>query len=441
MIGYDDLNAGQKSAIDEAISAINLADGNHITINGPAGTGKTTVTNLLIKELTRLGIHGVMLAAPTHQAKKVLTKLSGVPAMTIHSVLKISPTNYEDTQVFEQGDTPDLTQCKVLICDEASMYDRKLFHILIESIPRGCTIIALGDKAQIRPVAPNESEAQISPFFSYPKFKQIELTEVMRSNAPIIEVATSIRNGDSYYETVVDGEGVFKCDTVKDFLVEYFKIVKKPEDLMNTRMLAYTNKSVDKLNEIIRKRLYNTDDPFVVGEVIVLQEPLTKRVSLPDGKSATETIFNTGELVKIKAISYNTQTPKIYGLPTNGVNFQYASLDVIAIEDNELGKREEATIKIIFDPEDQENFNYFLKSATSDIRASSQKGMWPRWWKLKNDFIKVKPLPCSTIHKSQGITVDNCFVFTSCSYKSDVELQQQLLYVAFTRARKNVFYI
>lgn len=150
IITKEDMNEGQSNALKQIIQSIE--DNTHITLSGSAGTGKTTTTRILLDELKAKGYKGIILAAPTHAAKKVLTKLSGLTASTIHSVLKISPTNYEDQSIFEQADTPDLMNCRVLICDEASMYDRKLFHILIQSIPSTCTIVALGDIAQIRPV-------------------------------------------------------------------------------------------------------------------------------------------------------------------------------------------------------------------------------------------------------------------------------------------------
>jgi hypothetical protein len=44
--------------------------------------------------------------------------------------------------------------------------------------------------------------------FTHKDFYQCELTEVMRSNAPIIDVATDVRNGLWIYDKVVDGHGV-----------------------------------------------------------------------------------------------------------------------------------------------------------------------------------------------------------------------------------------
>jgi hypothetical protein len=60
----------------------------------------------------------------------------------------------------------------------------------------------------------------------------------MRSNAPIIDVATDVRNGLWIYDKVVDGHGVrgFTSDTaLRDFMVNYFSIVKSLDDLFENR--------------------------------------------------------------------------------------------------------------------------------------------------------------------------------------------------------------
>ncbi|MEW5208312.1 hypothetical protein AB0854_30270, partial [Bacillus cereus] len=69
-------------------------------------------------------------------------------------------------------------------------------------------------------------------------------------------------NGKWIYDKVVDGHGVrgFTGDTaLRDFMVNYFSIVKSLDDLFENRVMAFTNKSVDKLNSIIRKKIFETD--------------------------------------------------------------------------------------------------------------------------------------------------------------------------------------
>lgn len=436
MITKDQMNTGQKFVLERVLSAIK--NKTHITVNGPAGTGKTTTTKILIEELHRSGKSGLILAAPTHAAKKVLTKLSGIQANTIHSILKISPTTYEDQAVFEQADIPDLETCEVLICDEASMYDRKLFHILINSIPDCCSIVALGDIAQIRPVnTEDNSVEEVSPFFTHSLFEQVSLTEVMRSNAPIIDVATDVRNGGWIREEITEDGGVHDLGTVKDFMTKYFEIVKTPEDLFENRLLAYTNKSVDLLNKCVRKELYGSIDPIIKGEVIVLQEPFSKTVKDINGKNKKVIIFNNGEYLKVLSINHLTFNPFIAGVP-GSVIIRYAEVKVVNIDPDEDEKVE--YISVLLTQHEKDKLNDYLQSATKYLRGGP-RFKWKYWWEIKGKFVDFKPLPACTIHKSQGSTIDNSFIYTKCLNNADADLSQQLLYVALTRARHNVYYM
>lgn len=437
MIEFDDLTQGQQLAFDTVMEAIETKKF-HVTVKGYAGTGKTTLTKFIINELVKRGVDGIMLAAPTHAAKKVLANLSGMEANTIHSILKINPTTYEDTNVFEQKEVPDLAGCRVLVCDEGSMYDRKLYNIMMNTIPSWCTVIALGDDAQLRPVEPGSTEGSISPFFTDQRFKVVSLTEVMRSNAPIIKVATDIRNGSFIYEHLDEnGVGVkqFTGDTAfVDFLKTYLSKIKTPQDVFENRMVAFTNKSVDKLNKIIRKKIYQTDEPFVLDEIIVMQEPLMVEHNF-GGKTLVEVLFNNGEYVKVKNIKTVTDEVRLPGVSDAYLVTYYK----LAVESIDTGL--EAELNVIVDEHEYDKYSIVLGKAASAYKSGQVKASWKAYWKMRRKFIKVRPLPCGTIHKSQGMTVDNIFVYTPCIHTADGQLAQQLLYVAATRARNEVYFV
>lgn len=440
MITYEQLTVGQKEAFDVALDAIKTKK-THVTINGPAGTGKTTLTKFLVDHLVRTGESGVILAAPTHQAKKVLAKLSGYEANTIHSIMKINPNTYEENQIFEQKEIPDMASCRVLICDEGSFYDRKLVQIILASVPSWCTIIVLGDQEQLRPVAPGETEQLLSPFFTHSKFKQVTLTEVKRSNGPIITVATEIRNG-SWLRPLIgaDNQGVHSFGgekPLKDYMMKYFDVVKDASMLIENRMYAYTNKSVDKLNGIIRRKLYETDQPFIAGEILVMQEPLMKTLKF-EGKSFTEILYNNGQMVKVRLATPNTvflEAKDVSGSPM----IRYWDLEVETAEEDEDFVI--ATIQVICDPDENMKLQHYLAKTADAYKNGGAKPFWKDFWDIRNKFKKVKALPVSTIHKGQGSSVDNAFLYTPCIHMADAQLAKQLLYVGSTRARHNLYYV
>lgn len=439
MVTFNDLTDGQKNAFETALKRIDQKK--HMTIRGPAGTGKTTLMKFLLNELDRRGYNGVILTAPTHQAKKELSKAAGRLANTIHSVFKINPVTLEENCIFEQRQLPDLSKARVIVVDECSMPDRKLFDIIMNTIPSWCVIIAVGDHAQLRPVDLNGNGAGLlSPFFTDPRFLQVELTEIRRQgeNSPIIQVGTDIRNGKWIYPCVRDGHGVHQHMQVADFMKAYFNVVKKPEDFHTSRCLAYTNKTVDKLNTIIRKHIFKTDFPFVLGEILVMQEPLMQELSY-QGKKMQEIIFNNGQHVRILQIKQGTKTIRARGMDDE-VDIEYFRLEVESTEEEE-DEYAKTWIDVIVSDHEINKFNYYQARTAQAYKSGEVKAWWKDFWSNKNEFVKIKPLPAQTIHKSQGSTFDNGFMFTGCIHSADIDLAQQLLYVGTTRARHDVHYI
>ena len=61
---YNDLTEGQKMAFDTVMAAVKQTstisqERYHVTINGQAGTGKTTLTKFIVREIIAQGINGV----------------------------------------------------------------------------------------------------------------------------------------------------------------------------------------------------------------------------------------------------------------------------------------------------------------------------------------------------------------------------------------------
>lgn len=439
MLTYDDLTTGQKLAIDGALDAISTK--RHITIRGPAGTGKTTLTKFLLDRLFQTGQQGIVLAAPTHQAKKELSKHALRKAYTIQSLLKINPSTLEENQIFEQKGTPDFSKIRVLICDEASFYTRKLFDILMKTVPSHCVIIGIGDKAQIRGVSEDNDTHELSPFFTDNRFSQAELDEVKRHQGPIIEVATDIRNGKWIYENLDEnGNGVRQFHTVKDFLGVYFQNTKKPDDLLENRIMAYTNASVDKLNTVIRKKLYGPDvAPFLPGEILVMQEPLMFEIDV-GGQTLKEVIFSNGQHVQV--LNVKPSRKKLIAKNVGEIEVEYIMLECETHDEDE-DEYKRAWFSVIADDNTAQAISQFLSIIADKYRSREVYPVWKDFWAIRNTFTKVRPLGAMTFHKSQGSTFKNAYLFTPClhSYCRDPDVAQELIYVGNTRAKENVSFV
>ncbi|MBP1676925.1 MAG: exonuclease subunit alpha [Bacteroidetes bacterium] len=135
-------------------------------LRGYAGTGKTSVVSALVRALNALK-QKTMLLAPTGRAAKVISGYSGFPAFTIHK--RIYRQKAMGDYRFQLAD--NLFNHTLFIVDEASMISNtggdaefgsgRLLDDLIEFVysGEGCSLILLGDTAQLPPVMQPHSPA------------------------------------------------------------------------------------------------------------------------------------------------------------------------------------------------------------------------------------------------------------------------------------------
>ncbi|MGL4523062.1 MAG: ATP-dependent DNA helicase [Bacilli bacterium] len=415
-------------------------------ICGAAGTGKTT---LLRQLLSAFPDKRIIYCAPTHAAKEVIQETLNVDAHTIHSILRISADTYEDQVVFDQTGIPDLSEVDILVLDEASMVDGQLFQIMVNTVPPSCRIFGLGDPYQLQPV--KNDPGIISPIFFSDQFERIILKEIVRQgkDSPIIQVSTHVRKegGIPYHFVKNEEEGVFKHNSLSDLMRTYWKYVKVPEDMLKYKIIAYTNKTVDKLNDIIRQRIYNTTEPFIRGEYLVMQQPVSRELR-SKGMKITEPVFHNGETVQIVQDNQcNTSSiEKIietFRLP------EYDGLDPIHVEYYKIylrNKKGDQTypINVIVDESSRAELDTYLHYTAMHYKRMSRTGaskykmrdMWSKFWDLKNKFTDVKGAAACTFHKSQGSTYDGVFILRSgLDEYCDEKIRRQLDYVGLTRAR------
>lgn len=117
-----------------------VLDNNVCVVTGIAGTGKSSVVSGVLRVLKKYKFEQCALAG---RAAARLAEATGEKGKTIHSLIGMgansSPTYNRDNPL----DTD------VVIVDEFSMIDGKLFKKLISAIPRGKKLILLGDPGQL----------------------------------------------------------------------------------------------------------------------------------------------------------------------------------------------------------------------------------------------------------------------------------------------------
>ncbi|NBR41711.1 MAG: ATP-dependent RecD-like DNA helicase [Verrucomicrobia bacterium] len=125
-------------------SGVLMALKNKVSVlTGGPGTGKTTILKALCDILSAKRTR-IMLGAPTGRAAKRMSEATGVPAATIHRLLKFDHAAGGFTS---NADNP--LAADFVIVDESSMLDTKLAAALLRAVPSTAHLLLVGDVNQL----------------------------------------------------------------------------------------------------------------------------------------------------------------------------------------------------------------------------------------------------------------------------------------------------
>ena len=252
-------------------------------LRGYAGTGKTSIMAAVVKALGELK-QPVVLLAPTGRAAKVLARYANKPAYTIHKY--IYRQNKLGSDSFSLSD--NLHKHTLFIVDEASMIsgqrDNSTFGsgMLLDDLIRfvysseGCSILFLGDDAQLPPVGSTLSPALDNDFLAgYGlSISSFTLTTVARQalDSGILSNATAVR------QQITDSSP-FSYRTTPDFqLVEGQQFIELLEQSYNevgaedTILLTRTNRRTNLYNQGIRTRILWKEDLIASGDRVMISK-------------------------------------------------------------------------------------------------------------------------------------------------------------------------
>jgi exodeoxyribonuclease V alpha subunit len=160
-----------------------------VVITGGPGVGKTTVLRALVRVLASRRAR-FALAAPTGRAAKRLEEATGERAQTLHRLLGWDPTGGG----FDKGQDDPL-DLDLLVIDEASMVDVRLYHAVVRALPPEATLVLTGDVDQLPSVGPG---AVLADLIASGAARVVRLTEVFRQAARsrIVSAAHAINRGE-----------------------------------------------------------------------------------------------------------------------------------------------------------------------------------------------------------------------------------------------------
>lgn len=419
-----------------------------VCLSGSAGTGKTTLLREFIKN-NQLYNQSICVAAPTHQAKEVVSQTTGIKeAKSVQELLGLRPdldlsTFDPNKPTFSPINRAKIVDYDLVIIDEASMVNKELAtHISQLSNTYGIKILYVGDSFQLAPI--NE---KISTVFT--NIPNIELFEIVRQKGdnPISELIAlareDVKNGTSNFINFV------KEHKEQDGIEEGYNIIKKNttffQKLSNklkedeiTKFLAYTNDCVDIWNEECRRVLLNNPT-----EILTDLDNLIGTNNIGDGK---------GEFI--------VQNSSVYRVVSTAIKSYNHYERPIKIFETHLKKYNKDSYVKVVHPDSYDDFKYL--DYHHRLKALSRG--WKDYYTFRNNFCLLKSLDykdelgqvikvkrdlaynyCLTIHKSQGSTFDNVYLnlinvmkINRNNTSTEIEDRNRLIYVAISRARKSI---
>ena len=417
------LNIGQTYAVLKIKSFLRgEIDKKFITISGPGGSGKTFLLKEALKSFSDIRIRG---ATISHFAKKILQDSLGKDYIvtTLAAMLNMSAGNddkgellmsYVDIQKVKES----LKTVDVIIIDEASMVDDELFHFLMQLDKK---IIAVGDKYQLPPVGQDHD----SIFFDN---IDAELTEVMRFTGPIHKLSMVYVNeiakynaeekiskhaltlGTKRISTINDvGSGyVFLNDIGITLKMAAQEFKKNKNALTGVRIIAYKNSTINLVNKFIRKMLYGKKAKmFEVGELLI------------NTKGYRVSSIKNGDIFKVISVR-------------SFMDSSHYEIYQLTLEDD-YGNTKMASV-LADTPSNMYQFDEALSRLSNISKLTNN---WKEYMSLRDRYATFKYYYAVSVHKIQGSTVDNVYVFEDeiMSVKPTTYKEKfQSLYVAVTRA-------
>ncbi|CAI8953760.1 MULTISPECIES: SF1B family DNA helicase RecD2 [Priestia] len=313
-----------------------------LLLTGGPGTGKTTVIKGIVELYAEL--HGcslnpgdykkdeafpVLLVAPTGRAAKRMSEATGLPAVTIHRLLK-----WNGQEGFDHNEENPIDG-KLLIVDEVSMVDLWLAHQLFKSLPANLQVILVGDEDQLPSVGPGQV---LKDLLSSEVVPTVRLTDVYRQaeGSSIIDLAHEIKKGKLPEDlsrqqgdrSFIRCQGQHITNVVQQVCGNALKKGYTAKDIQVLAPMYKGPAGIDKLNEVLqelfnpaseqRRELKHGDITYRVGDKVL------QLVNQPDSN-----VFNgdMGEIVSVFFAKENTEKQDMLVISYEGNEVTYTKQD------------------------------------------------------------------------------------------------------------------
>ena len=445
-------NEDQKLAIDKMVSFLS-SPAREFTLIGKAGTGKTTIIKKIIEHYNRnsgsMFDSQVVSATISHAAKNVLKKALGSTFTSTVTVAKLlgMRMNIDDNGEIEfiadpktwKVAPPPIKNSSLIIVDECSMISKSLLSLIREHRLPNCKTLFMGDWHQLPPIDKHREQDEDSETFKIEHQAVLKKRMRQKEGNPVIELSDVFAdNIDRYLETgdfeqyplkkkhridnynPITNEGVlfpFNLKTTFEDIIKDFNVAREENNPNHVKLIAFRNRNlygkapynIASLNATVRKRLWNSKDQYVVGEIIVANEPYI---------CGRDLLFQNGDSMIVEKISHDV----IDGIECCILNLRTDMGNVIY------------NVPVV-SREGKPKYLQKLKALAAAARKEHSK--WKKFYAFKETFANISYGYAITSHKAQGSGYNNTYIFEddimgvqTTTFKE----KQQCMYTAITRS-------
>ena len=390
-------------------------------IQGYAGTGKSSIVAGMIKVLSG---YRVAQCALSGKASVNLAKVTGKPSYTIHRLLGFTKGGFT-------YNAKNKLPYDIIVIDEISMVDLKLFYSLIQAVDNDCKVIMLGDIGQLECIGVGNL---MKDLIDSQVVSVINLTEIHRQakKSAIINDSVKVWKGEQIINSKFNGIETrgelqdFTLDIYKgseptgDKILGYFKKLYKtlPENITNVQIIVPTRKRGEACTQALNTK---------VQQFLLEQEdsPLDKSKFISNSFNTfyigdrvinihnNYNIYSYENWLKIQELNGNTE-----------INYDdiIATIPTVSIMNGNIGK----VVDIIKDGNQ-------LALVINFEASEEDKVVFPLE-NIKEDLELAYAITC---HKSQGSQFN--YVICGIDGSHYVMRTKELLYTILTRAKKHCY--
>jgi len=377
-----ELVASEKGLLEEQrqmVEHICLNDDAVVNIQGHAGTGKSYTLDA-VRQVYESNGFKTLGVAPSGKAADGLQAGAGIQSSTIHKLLI-------DIEMSSRlGKSPPIDEKSVIVCDEAGMLDNKILgELLSKAADAGSKVVLVGDTEQIQSIRAGGMFRKLQE-----KLGKAELTQVFRQkDQQDIDALSHLRAGeakaalDNYAERGLLSVEKNQKEAMRHLVDDWFN-----GGVENSIILASTNKDVDSLNRLARRRL-KAAGKLIGDDVDVVSEGRKLKLAIGD-----RIVFKKNQKRQKDKKRYNISVKNGELGEVVSIHITKAGHDVIRVRMDD-GREEE------FRSRDYDHFSYGLAISN---------------------------------HRSQGTTFDKAYVYSS---SVNSMINKEMAYVAMSRAKES----